>query len=148
MDSFRQDTFRIIYFDQVRYNGNVDAGRKTIDNTFQLSTSTLVLCQVTAVLAVKITRLPNGETSERTRNLSFFVEVPTSHEMPSMAVGLTYRSCNQGENLALGLRTGFITSTFYPCFSISTNNKFILLCFNGNRIRTNEHSNFFQVIRG
>jgi hypothetical protein len=63
-----------------------------------------------------------------------------------MAVGLTYEAETGAENLALGLRTGFAASTFYPYFSIgSGTNKLYFYASTGIGLRTNEHSNFFRL---
>ncbi|MFB0908996.1 MAG: hypothetical protein ACI9V1_000077 [Spirosomataceae bacterium] len=151
-DGFIQAGYSGLYFDQVRYKGNlVDAGRKTIDNTYQLYLDFGLLPNlgVTAILPVKnYTITENGETSrfDGLGNLSFSLKYQLPTKSSSMAVGLTYEAETRAENLDLGLRTGFAASTFYPYFSIGSGTKKLYFYASGGLgLRTNKHSNFVRL---
>jgi hypothetical protein len=151
-DGFIQAGYSGLYFDQVRYNGDlVDPSRKTVDNTYQiyLDFGLLPNLGVTAVLPVKLyTITENGETSkfDGLGNLSFSLKYQLPVKSSSMAIGLTYEAETGAENLNLGLRTGFAASTFYPYFSIgSGTKKLYFYASSGLGLRTNRHSNFVRL---
>jgi hypothetical protein len=151
-DGFIQAGYSGLYFDQVRYNGDlVDPSRKTVDNTYQiyLDFGLLPNLGVTAVLPVKFyTITENGETSkfDGLGNLSFSLKYQLPVKSSSMAIGLTYEAETGAENLNLGLRTGFAASTFYPYFSIgSGTKKLYFYASSGLGMRTNRHSNFVRL---
>jgi|GEM_PF-965216 hypothetical protein len=151
-DGFIQAGYSGLYFDQVRYNGDlVDPNRKTVDNTYQiyLDFGLLPNLGVTAVLPVKLyTITENGETSkfDGLGNLSFSLKYQLPVKSSSMAIGLTYEAETGAENLNLGLRTGFAASTFYPYFSIgSGTKKLYFYASSGLGLRTNRHSNFVRL---
>jgi hypothetical protein len=151
-DGFIQAGYSGLYFDQVRYNGDlIDPSRKTVDNTYQiyLDFGLLPNLGVTAVLPVKFyTITENGETSkfDGLGNLSFSLKYQLPVKSSSMAIGLTYEAETGAENLNLGLRTGFAASTFYPYFSIgSGTKKLYFYASSGLGMRTNRHSNFVRL---